>query len=453
MNYKRGPTGWPWRGAQLGAQLVAMGLLALAALVARADSDRYIDVSKAVAQSTDASDQAFFRELEAMHQALAKVSGIKSRLLLSDSDEVNAFATEAEGEQLIVLNMGLVDALGDDRDALVSVLAHEYAHHGRSHLASTKSTNSLFGVLGVVVGAVIDYKLGTGGLGQDIGGAGAKVITRSFSRDQEREADATGLQWMVDAGYNPAGAVRAQRKFLEMAGTSGGFSLFRTHPGSDERVVNLQGLIAANAKAQALQSDQKVALALPSAEEDDEEADESEGLAVAAFTEPPAALLEPVHGTSLAGFAQISNDIVFMGEAQALARHKLSASRYAQINDGWTARMRGESGHTLTGAYSMHYFEASQGRFAAWGKDVAQAMRSGRLVQTSEPVPVDDWAALVQAQRQAVKDGQYDAAAFERAVKAKGMTSYDFNIVNSWWMQRARERAANGDTSLYQKLG
>jgi Zn-dependent protease with chaperone function len=453
MNYKHGPAGWPRRGAQLGAQLGAMGLLALAALVARADSDRYIDVSKAAAQGTDASDQAFFRELEAMHQALAKVSGIKSRLLLSDSDEVNAFATEAEGEKLIVLNMGLVDALGDDRDALVSVLAHEYAHHGKSHLASTKSTNSLFGVLGVVVGAVIDYKLGTGGLGQDIGGAGAKVITRSFSRDQEREADATGLQWMVDAGYNPAGAVRAQRKFLEMAGSSGGFSLFRTHPGSDERVVNLQGLIAANVKAQALQSDQKVALALPSAEQDDEEADESEGQAVAAFTEPPAALLEPVQGTSLAGFAQISNDIVFMGEAKALARHKLSASRYAQINDGWTARMRGESGHTLTGAYSAHYFEASQGRFAAWGKDVAQAMRSGRLAQATEPVPVDDWAALVQAQRQAVKDGQYDAAAFERAVRAKGMTSYDFNIVNSWWMQRARERAAQGDTSLYQKLG
>lgn len=453
MNYKHRPAGWSRRGAQLGAQLGAMGLLALAALVARADSDRYIDVSKAAAQGTDASDQAFFRELEAMHQALAKVSGIKSRLLLSDSDEVNAFATEAEGEKLIVLNMGLVDALGDDRDALVSVLAHEYAHHGKSHLASTKSTNSLFGVLGVVVGAVIDYKLGTGGLGQDIGGAGAKVITRSFSRDQEREADATGLQWMVDAGYNPAGAVRAQRKFLEMAGSSGGFSLFRTHPGSDERVVNLQGLIAANAKAQALNSDQKVALALPSAEQDDEEADESEGQAVAAFTEPPAALLEPVQGTSLAGFAQISNDIVFMGEAKALARHKLSASRYAQINDGWTARMRGESGHTLTGAYSAHYFEASQGRFAAWGKDVAQAMRSGRLAQATEPVPVDDWAALVQAQRQAVKDGQYDAAAFERAVKAKGMTSYDFNIVNSWWMQRARERAAQGDTSLYQKLG
>ena len=457
MDYKKRrnrPAGWPRRGVQLGAQIGVVGLLALAALMARADSDRYIDVSKAAAQSTDASDQAFFRELEAMHQALAKVSGIKSRLLLSDSDEVNAFATEVEGEKLIVLNMGLVDALGDDRDALVSVLAHEYAHHGKSHLASTKSTNSLFGVLGVVVGAVIDYKLGTGGLGQDIGGAGAKVITRSFSRDQEREADATGLQWMVDAGYNPAGAVRAQRKFLEMAGSSGGFSLFRTHPGSDERVVNLQGLIAANAKAQALQSDQKVALSLPSADEaEDEGADESEGQAVAAFTEPPAALLEPVQGTSLASFAQISNDIVFMGEAKALARHKLSASRYAQINDGWTARMRGESGHTLTGAYSMHYFEASQGRFAAWGKDVAQAMRSGRLAQTTEPLPVDDWAALVQAQRQAVKDGQYDAAAFERAAKAKGLTSYDFNIVNSWWMQRARERASQGDTSLYRKLG
>lgn len=443
MNYKL--PGWLRHGA-------LMGVAGFMALAAQAADKSYVDVVKAAQQARDPSSQKFFRELEDMHQKLAKASGINAKLLLSDSDEVNAFATEAKGEKLIVLNMGLIGALGDDRDALVSVLAHEYAHHGKSHLSSTKSTNSLFGVLGVVVGAVIDYKLGTGGLGQDIGGAGAKVITRSFSRDQEREADAAGLQWMVDAGYNPAGAVRAQRKFLDMAGSSSGFLLFRTHPRSDERVVNLQGLIAANAKAQALQSDDKVALALP-ADDEDEEPTGSGGQVVAALTEPPAALLEPVQGTSLALFAQISNDIVFMGEARALARHKLSASRYAQIIDGWTARMRGESDHTLTGAYSQRYFEASQGKLAAWGKDVAQAMRSGRLAQDTEPLPVDDWAGLVLAQRQAVKDGKYDAAAFEGAVKARGLTSYDFNIVHSWWMQRARERAAQGDTSLYQKLG
>lgn len=443
MNYNI--SGWIRRCALI-------GVAGFVAVAAHAASDSYVDVVKAAAQSRDPSARQFFLELRDMHQKLAQASGIEAKLLLSDNDEVNAFATEVKGEKIIVLNQGLIEALGDDRDALVSVLAHEFAHHGKSHLASTQSTNSIFGVLGAVVGAVIDYKLGTGGLGQDIGGAGAKVITRSFSRDQEREADAAGLQWMVEAGYNPAGAVRAQRKFLEMAGSSSGFSLFRTHPASDERVVNLQGLIAANAKAQALQSDQKVALAMPRDDEEDGEAN-SGGQTVAALSEPPAAMLEPVQGTSLALFAQISNDMVFMGEAKALAKHKISASRYAQINDGWTARMRSETGQALSGAYSRHYFESSQGKYAAWGKDVAQAMKSGRLAQESEPVSADDWAELLRAQRQAVKDGQYDTAAFERAVGAKGMSGYDFNIVHSWWMQKARERAAQGDTSLYQKLG
>lgn len=433
---------------------VFLGLTVFMAMSAMAADNSYIDVAKAAAQAKDPADQKFFSELEEMHQKLAKVSGIEAKLLLSDSDEINAFATEAKGAKVIVLHMGLVDALAEDRDALVSVLAHEYAHHGKSHLASTKSTNSIFGVLGVVVGAVIDYKLGTGGLGQDIGGAGAKVITRSFSRDQEREADALGLQWMVDAGYNPAGAVRAQRKFLEMAGSSGGFSLFRTHPGSEERVVNLQGLIAANAKAQTLQSDTKVALTLPADDEDEDvQMASSNGPGEATPTEPPAAMLEPVQGTSLETYAQISHDIVFMGEAKALAKHKISASRYAQINEGWTQRMRTETGHALSGAYSRHYFASSQGQFAVWGKDVAQAMRSGRLEQENGPVPVEDWVELAKAQQKAVKDGQYDAAAFERVAQAKGMTSYDFNIVNSWWTQRARERAARGDTSLFQKLG
>jgi hypothetical protein len=57
---------------------------------------------KAAAQSTDASVQTFLREGEATHQALAAVIGIESRPLLSDSDEVDAFATEVKGETLIV---------------------------------------------------------------------------------------------------------------------------------------------------------------------------------------------------------------------------------------------------------------------------------------------------------------------------------------------------------------
>lgn len=415
---------------------------------AQAAEPAYIDVQKAAQGAKDASSRKFFGELADMHQKLSQVSGIEARLLLSDSDELNAFATEVKGEKVIVLNMGLVDELGDDRDALVGVLAHEYAHHGKSHISSTRSTNTLFGVLGAIVGGVIDYKLGTGGLGQDIGGAGAKVITRSFSREQERDADALGLQWMVKAGYNPSGAVRAQRKFLALAGGSSGFSLFRTHPGSDERVSNLEGLIAANDKARALQSDARVALSMP------EEAPEPQ--TVAALTrplpEPAAALLEPVNGIALSRFAQISNDLVFFGEVKGLAKNKLTPARYAQINEAWTARMAQDTSFGLSSAYARHYFEASQGTFAAWGRDVAQSYQSGSLRETAEPLPVDDWAALLKAQQGAVKDGKYDAAAFEQAAKAKGLSPYDFNIVSSWWMQAAKQRAAQGDMSVYQRI-
>lgn len=426
-----------------------MVLALCVSLNARAAEVEYYDVQQAAAKSDDPSTRRFFTELAEMHQKLAKVSGIEAKLLLSDSDEVNAFATEVKGEKVIVLNMGLIDELGDDRDALVGVLAHEYAHHGKSHIASTRSNNTVFGVLGAIVGGVIDYKLGTRGLGQDIGGAGAKVITRSFSREQERDADALGLQWMVEAGYNPAGAVRAQRKFLAMAGANSGFSLFRSHPGSDERVNNLEGLIAASDKARALQSDVKVALSLP----EPETATEETALAMATpQPEPGAALLEPVHGVALEKFAQVSNDVVFLGEAKGLAKHKLTPARYAQINEGWTARMAKEPGSGLSLAYSRRYFEASQGRFAAWGRDVAQAFQSGKLREAGEPLPADDWADLLKAQQNAVSDGRYDAAAFEQAAKVKGLTAYDFNIVNSWWMQRAKERMAQGDMSVFQKI-
>jgi len=99
----------------------------------------------------------------------------------------------------------------------------------------------------VLVAGVV---LGTGGRAgvQELSGITASLIENGYSRDQEREADWLGIDYMVKAGYSPEGAVQLQEYFYRQL--EGGKNpmwaegLFRTHPFSKERLDNARARIA-----------------------------------------------------------------------------------------------------------------------------------------------------------------------------------------------------------------
>jgi len=237
--------------------LLALLLIGLNPLV---HAETYIDVKKSMSMAKSPKMKSFLTDLNDIHEKLTQASGLQTRLLLSDSDDVNAYATLGkDNEKLIVFNEGLIDLMENDRDAIAAVMAHEFAHHGKNHIENTQTSNKALGVLGAAVGGFLSYKFGIGSLGQDVGQLGAKVISRSFSRDQEREADSEGLRWMVSAGYNPNGAVRAHTQLLSL-GASQTASLFKTHPSSVERIDNMKTDIDKNPQAKALASDAVVVI-------------------------------------------------------------------------------------------------------------------------------------------------------------------------------------------------
>lgn len=237
--------------------------LALPVLCASAHAEQFMDVSKSIQTVKSPRIKQFLVDLNDIHIKLTQASGLQTKLYLSDSEEVNAYATLGkDNEKLIVFNEGLIDLMENDRDAIAAVMAHEFAHHGKNHIENTQTSNKALGVLGAAVGGFLSYKFGIGSLGQDVGQLGAKVISRSFSRDQEREADREGLSWMVNAGYNPVGAIRAHTKLLSL-GDSQTASLFKTHPSSVERIDNMKTDIEKNPKAKSLASDAVVVLGEP----------------------------------------------------------------------------------------------------------------------------------------------------------------------------------------------
>ncbi|MES2947716.1 MAG: M48 family metallopeptidase [Pseudomonadota bacterium] len=428
-------------------------------LPAVASANGFVDVFKASAAATDVAEKAFYNDLAEIHKRLSAVSGLTLRLLVSEDDDVNAYATEHKGERLVVLNWGLLEALHEDRDAIAAVLAHEYAHHGKEHIAKSRSTDGVLGFLGAIAGAAIDYKLGTSHIGSSLGRTGAKVLSSSFSRDQEREADTQGLQWMIAAGYNPMGAVRMQKKLQELAGSGDTFSLFRTHPPSKDRVGDLQALIAGNDAAKPLLALPLVALNVPQNDEDDEE-DETATPAAntnrTALAEPAAASLLPIQGFTLERYASFVNDLAAAEEAQhpkVYAKYQLTEARSRQLTDAWVQRMQQDP--AVATRYGTVYLEASVGPFAQYGKDVAKAQRTGAPIVGDSPVAQADWLALMKLQNEVYGAGNDPKAAAEKfaaATRAKGFRPYDFQIASNWWFAVARQQSAAGNHSLLQKM-
>jgi Zn-dependent protease with chaperone function len=423
-----------------------------------AGAQELVDVVKAAVAAKEPSEKAFYQDLADMHRKLASASGLKLRLFVSDEEDVNAYATEQKGERWVVLNWGLLEALQHDRDAIAAVLAHEYAHHGKEHISKTKSTEGVLGVLGAIAGAAINYKLGTSHLGHTVGRTGAKVLSSSFSRDQEREADTQGLEWAIAAGYNPMGAVRLQKKLLELAGKDDSFSLFRTHPPSKDRAAELEALIAKNHLAKPLIDQPLVAINLPQESDEDEEESTTAPNAAGrmALAAPSAASLVPIQGFSLERYATYVNELAAAPESQhakVYAKYKLTEASAGKLTDAWVKRMQEDS--ALAVQYGIVYLETAIGPFASHAKAAADAQRTGKAVAGEAPIPQADWIELTKSQSAAYtnnKDYKFAAEEFGLATRAKGYTPYDFHLASSWWFAVARQKASAGDTSLLQKL-
>jgi predicted Zn-dependent protease len=140
--------------------------------------------------------------LEATVERLVAVSDrpdLRYKVVMLNSQSINAFALPTG--QLYVTR-GLV-ALANDESELASVMAHEMGHVVARHAAIREEQAKQAALVGRVVSDVIsDPEVGALAL------AKSKLALASFSRSQEFEADAIGINIASRAGYDPYGAVR-----------------------------------------------------------------------------------------------------------------------------------------------------------------------------------------------------------------------------------------------------
>ncbi len=123
----------------------------------------------------------------------------------------------------------------EDESELASLIGHEVGHVSARHTAQRMTRGLLAAAVftGAAVAAGPEWEDMVVGLG----GIGAGALLASYSRNQEREADELGLEYMAGADYNPQGFVGLMEMLKNMSDRERSFmaTLFATHPMSTER--------------------------------------------------------------------------------------------------------------------------------------------------------------------------------------------------------------------------
>ena len=125
-------------------------------------------------------------------------------LVILKSPQINAFAVPGG---LFALNTGLI-ANAQNIDEVAGVMAHEVAHVTQRHYSRSQEAfkgQGLLALAGILVGAALATKSnGEAGSALMLGTQAALIDKQlTYSRNQEREADRIGMQYMYAAGYNP----------------------------------------------------------------------------------------------------------------------------------------------------------------------------------------------------------------------------------------------------------
>ena len=148
---------------------------------------------------------------------------------------VNAYAFPGGS---IAATRGILLELKNEAE-LAGLLGHEIGHVSARHTAERMSKGMILS--GILTGAVI-YSDSRGGDWTDVVNIGgqfaAGALLAHYSRDDERQADALGMEYMAKAGYNPEGMVGLMEVLVGLSDhkPSAIEMMFATHPMSDERL-------------------------------------------------------------------------------------------------------------------------------------------------------------------------------------------------------------------------
>jgi beta-barrel assembly-enhancing protease len=158
-----------------------------------------------------------------------------------DSDVVNAFALPGG---FFYVNSGLI-LHADEESELAGVMAHEIAHVCARHGTKQATKGDIIQLASIPAMIFIPYTWAGYAIYQGMNFA-IPLTFLKFSRNDEREADYLGLEYMYKAGYDPNSFVsffeKVEADEKKQPGTIP--KVFSTHPPTPDRIEAIQKEIA-----------------------------------------------------------------------------------------------------------------------------------------------------------------------------------------------------------------
>ncbi|GLI53777.1 beta-barrel assembly-enhancing protease [Thermodesulfovibrio yellowstonii] len=205
-----------------------------------------IEIGQKVVPSGINENEGLYPDREVQNyirQLGAKIAAVTPRKVdyqfyIVNSPEINAFALPGGP---VFITRGIILKMERESE-LVGVLAHELGHinarHHAKFLEKSFGMSALVSILGIALQGN-NYASAVMTVAQ----ISAGLLQLKFSRDQENEADALGVRFAYQSGYDPRGLVTMFEKFKTL---ERGMSVewLSTHPLPDTRIKNVQQMIA-----------------------------------------------------------------------------------------------------------------------------------------------------------------------------------------------------------------
>jgi len=161
-------------------------------------------------------------------------------LTVINAENIDAFATMGG---YVYITTGLL-GLCDKEEELAGVIAHEFAHIKKRHVAKRLEQQKYLNI-GMFTTMLLGMLVGAGSTPEAIitsGIAGAQAMALKYSREDEEEADREGSTIADKAGYGGLGSVA----FLKKLRTAGSDKLLPqyllTHPYHEARIIFLESM-------------------------------------------------------------------------------------------------------------------------------------------------------------------------------------------------------------------
>ena len=180
------------------------------------------------------------QEMMLAHLRISRTAGMPSEFYVFDGDQPNAFAGIINGHRVTAISLGMIKLIDGDINEYAALIGHEVAHWAKGHVDAGRTRSHTLNAVGTLVGVGLSAAgVPAAGL---ISGLGADLVDSSFDRDQEREADALSIEYMMANNYDPWAAIRLHEKFLKIDRRLR-LPFLSSHPSSEERIKNLKSVI------------------------------------------------------------------------------------------------------------------------------------------------------------------------------------------------------------------